>query len=439
MAPAISISVVIPVHNSAGYLRRCLEALGASSVVPADTIVVDDGSTDNSGDVAREFGATVLTTGRQSGPARARNLGVEVARGEIILFVDADVCVRPDTVGRVQRAFAEDLEMDAVFGSYDDAPASPDFISQYRNLMHAFVHQTARREAGTFWTGCGAIRKAVFEQVGGFDDSFKSIMDIELGYRLKRAGRRIILDRNIQVTHLKRWTFWSMVKTDVFKRGIRWTELILRDRRMPNDLNVSAGQRVSLLLVLFVGLAAVFGTTLWGLAFALPGLALLLTLLSRYWGEQTARGKGWAAVWASVTVIGMSLLAWAAGLGMLAVPLVASLLLMVLAHRLARGLPEWLLAAPVAGALAAAATAWLRLPVAGRWTILGIVAAHLALLALNARFYRFLWSRRGLLFVLAAFPFHLLYYCYSGFAFVAGCFRHLWTANTGGSGAPRDA
>ncbi len=71
--------------------------------------------------------------------------------------------------------------------------------------------------------------------MSGFDASYKrpAIEDIELGYRLRHAGRRILLDRDLRVKHLKKWTFWGLLKTDVLDRGIPWTELILRDQRCP--------------------------------------------------------------------------------------------------------------------------------------------------------------------------------------------------------------
>ena len=107
------------------------------------------GSTDGSAEVAREFGVTVLSTEGRQGPAKARNLGARQARGEILFFLDADVCARPSTLQRVQSSFEEDPALDALIGSYDDAPSSPDFISQYKNLMHCFVHQSGRRSAST--------------------------------------------------------------------------------------------------------------------------------------------------------------------------------------------------------------------------------------------------------------------------------------------------
>ena len=78
------------------------------------------------------------------------------------------------------------------------APRLQGVVSQYRNLLHHFVHQHGNSEASTFWAGCGAIRRSVFEEMGGFDEQrfpTPSIEDIELGYRLRQAGHRILLDK----------------------------------------------------------------------------------------------------------------------------------------------------------------------------------------------------------------------------------------------------
>jgi hypothetical protein len=127
-------------------------------------------------------------------------------------------------------------------------------VSQYRNLLHHFVHQHGRREASTFWAGFGAIRRPVFEAVGGFDETYAGTRrggteDIELGYRLRRAGHRIVLDRSLQVTHLKRWTLGSFLRSDIVDRAIPWSRLVLERREFPDDLNLRATQRWSVGLV----------------------------------------------------------------------------------------------------------------------------------------------------------------------------------------------
>jgi len=155
MSPLIS--VVIPVHNASASLGRCLGALKTSTFQAFECMVVNDGSTDDSAALAAASGARVIATGGQRGPAYARNRGAESAKGEILFFIDADVMVRPDTLAQVASAFEANPALDALIGSYDEDPAEPNFLSQYKNLMHCFVHQQGRRQASTFWTGCGVL------------------------------------------------------------------------------------------------------------------------------------------------------------------------------------------------------------------------------------------------------------------------------------------
>ena len=265
-----TVSIIIPVHNGAALLERSLAAITWATPAPLEVIVVDDGSTDGSGEIARRYGAKVLETGRRSGPARARNLGARAARGDIVLFIDADVRVREATVARVGRAFEADPELDALIGSYDDHPAAPGFVSQYKNLLHSFVHQTGARHASTFFSGCGAIRRDVLLAHGGFDESYDrpAVEDIELGYRLIRASCKIELDPDLLVTHLKRWTFLDLIRSDIFDRAIPWTELILRERSMPDDLNLRTAQRASVLLTFL--LVALVPLGAWELTLAAP-------------------------------------------------------------------------------------------------------------------------------------------------------------------------
>jgi glycosyltransferase involved in cell wall biosynthesis len=235
---SVPLSVVIPVYNAASDLERCLTALEASSYPDWEAVVVDDGSTDGSGEVARRHGAQLLILNENGGQARARNRGAVVARGPVLLFIDADVYVHADTLAAVVAAFAADANLPALMGSYDDRPAAPSFLSQYKNLFHHYVHQRGRAEASTFWSGCGAIRRSLFLAMGGFNEEFRAIEDIELGFRLRQAGHRIRLENQIQATHGKRWRFWNLLATDLFRRGVPWVALMIRDRRMTCDLNL---------------------------------------------------------------------------------------------------------------------------------------------------------------------------------------------------------
>lgn len=243
------ISVIIPVYNGSKFLPRCLDGLFASDYPKYEVIVVDDGSTDDSAEIGRNKGAKVMSSEqRQSGPAAARNLAAKTAKGDILLFVDADVVVKNDTLTKVANAFLNRPEFSALFGSYDDEPGEKNFLSQYKNLQHHFVHQTSNSEASTFWAGLGAVRRDVFLSIGGFDCvkfAIPSIEDIELGVRLRTAGHRILLDRNIQAKHLKKWEIVSLIKTDIFCRAVPWSKLILTSQGMINDMNLKTNDRLS--------------------------------------------------------------------------------------------------------------------------------------------------------------------------------------------------
>lgn len=245
-------SVIIPVYNGGYPFRRCLTALREARFTDWELIVVDDGSDDGTDALARKFGARFFSTGKRMGPAAARNAGAKIARGRYLFFVDADCELHPDTLCKAAKILLDHPEYDAIFGSYDDAPAAPNFVAQYKNLFHHYVHQQAGEDASTFWTGCGAIKRSVFLRIGGFDAqrySRPSIEDIDLGYRLKQAGGRIHLAKQLQVKHLKAWTFRDLLKSDILDRGIPWTRLILRNKTFTGDLNLQTHNRVSVFLL----------------------------------------------------------------------------------------------------------------------------------------------------------------------------------------------
>jgi GT2 family glycosyltransferase len=252
----MQLSIVVPAYNNADDLLECLSVLKRLRPANAEILVVDDASTDDTPVRAAAAGVRVLRRPENGGPGAARNDGAGAARGDILFFVDADVVVAADAVDRVLAAFAADPSLAAVFGSYDAQPRDPRVISRYRNLLHHFVHQHGKTNASTFWAGCGAIRRAIFEATGGFDVTRfprPSIEDIEFGYRLRASGNRILLDKGLQGTHLKRWTLATMVWTDVMQRAIPWARLVLERGAVLDDLNLSKRQRVSAILAALAG------------------------------------------------------------------------------------------------------------------------------------------------------------------------------------------
>lgn len=230
--PHSPLSVIVPAHNCARTLPDVLTAI-RNAAPQAETIVVDDASADDTAAVAASHRVQILSMTINSGPAVARNKGAEAATGRILVFIDADVVVAPDALTRLRQGLEADSSLAAVFGSYDDQPAANTLVSRYRNLLHHHMHQIAAPQTQNFWSGLGAVRREAFEAVGGFDPvrfPIPSMEDIDLGYRLAAAGYTIRLDRDAQGKHLKAWSLGEMVRTDIFRRALPWTRLILAHR-----------------------------------------------------------------------------------------------------------------------------------------------------------------------------------------------------------------
>jgi len=374
-APQVSgptLSVIVPVHNDSANLETCVAALRASDLKGFEIIVVDDGSTDDTPAVADRLGVCTLRLPGNLGPSAARNRGAAAATGSILLFVDADVQLQPRALTLLMSAFEENADIDAIFGSYCRHPARRNVVSQYRNLLHHFVHQQAVGDATTFWSGCGAVRREAFESVGGFDESRRAIEDIEFGIRLFKAGRRTVIRPDVQGTHLKRWGIRNTVKTDVLVRGVPWTRLILEHRNLPRKLNLGLSQQVSSLLALLHVVALGFACWHRPWMLTLPLATLAGVVFADRWRDWR-RSASWTKH-SALALIGAAVGGW-----------------------------FWY------GDIWAAAVA---APLAG-------------IVLLNRRLYLFFIRERSILFTLVVMPLHVAYYLYSLAAFAIGVMAHL--------------
>lgn len=269
-----TLSVIVPATDRPSTLDRCLAAI-RPGLEPSDELVV-------------------VTEPARCHPGTARNLGVSSTTSEVLVFVDADIVVHPDTLARFKAAFARDPGLAATFGSYDDSPGDNGVVSAFRNLLHHHVHHESRGPATTFWTGLGGVRRSAFDEVGGFDPELRYLEDVDLGMRLSAAGHRIVLDPDIQGTHLKTWSLWGMIATDFAGRAIPWVQLLLRHRHSSSVLNLGWSHRLSALAALMGGLALLRGRLLAALAAAGALVALnhrfYALLLRRLGPRSTALG-----------------------------------------------------------------------------------------------------------------------------------------------------
>jgi GT2 family glycosyltransferase len=257
-----SVSVIVPAHNAEATLADCLQALKTMTVEPAEVLVYVDGATDGTERIARDSGAKVLkNTARPGGPALARNAAAAVATSDLLWFVDADVVVAPDCL----RQLIDEMQTHraaGAFGSYDDKPASLRATSLYANLRHHFIHQRGNRDATTFWSGIGLIRRDIFLQFGGFDAErfpYPSVEDVELGMRIVAAGHSIRLVPSALGKHCKDWSLWRVWHTDVMRRARPWTLMLNERPKAVKDLNLTRPEQLKALLALITPALLVAG------------------------------------------------------------------------------------------------------------------------------------------------------------------------------------
>jgi len=313
------ISVVMPVYNAETTLAECLTRLCNSSFADFEVVLVDDGSTDRTRAIARNFPLRIVSTSGRVGPAAARNLGARVAEGELLLFIDSDVMVRADTLSLTADRFAMG-DVEGVVGVQAAAMRHRDLVSQYKNLWMRWTYLRKQADVPLFYTTVAAIRRDSFLQAGGFDPGYATpnVEDTAFGQKLARLGMRVRVEPTLEVEHVKRYSLLGLLRTD-FQRAVSLTRLKLRERRELTQNNTS----VPTSYMASVPLAAV-GTALLVAAAALrvagiaaPGLASLIGVvaLNREFLGAIRASEGLSRALAAIFLLWIELLVVGVGTG----------------------------------------------------------------------------------------------------------------------------
>ncbi|TEU17846.1 MAG: glycosyltransferase [Dehalococcoidia bacterium] len=203
------VSVVVPAHNEENYLLSCLESIKNQDYAGEyEVIVVDNASTDNTAQIARDWGAKVVYEGKRS-PACARQKGAEVATGKIIAFIDADTQAPAHWLSTIVWRFLCEPETVVISGPYAYCDAGRIArIASYGNFISIIIDQLFRKafNKGSAVWGCNfAVRRSVLLEIGGFDTSIRFYgEEYELSLRLKKAGKGGIIPRLFVLTSARR-------------------------------------------------------------------------------------------------------------------------------------------------------------------------------------------------------------------------------------------
>lgn len=241
------VSVIIPIYNGEKTIDKCLKSILKNPKYVKEIILIDDNSTDKSVEKAKKYSCNIIRLNQHKGPAEARNIGAAYAESEVLFFTDADVEILPDTIECGLKQIQQHPELSAIIGSYVDDTSVENFVSQYKNFLHHYTHSSSEGEVSSFFTACGFIRKSVFEQIEGFDRNITTtaLEDVELGIRLRKSGYKIFLNKSIQVRHLKKYTLYSLTKSDVFNRAVPFTKLFIKYKFFKVELSTGVNNIIS--------------------------------------------------------------------------------------------------------------------------------------------------------------------------------------------------
>jgi glycosyltransferase involved in cell wall biosynthesis len=226
----VTVSIVIPMKNAERTLERCLAAIAGSAVAPLETIVVDDGSTDRSLEIAARFPVRVVPGPSPGGVSSARNLGARRASGDVLFFTDSDVVIGPATLGAIVRRLA-DTAVDGIVGVPSQRRVFNGFLSDYKNLWLRYTYLRLDGDLSVLYSSVVAIRREAFERSEGFDARYRrpNIEDSDLGKRLAERGVRLRVAPEVEIVHLKEYDLRSFLVTD-FLRSSGLLKVQLRDR-----------------------------------------------------------------------------------------------------------------------------------------------------------------------------------------------------------------
>jgi glycosyltransferase involved in cell wall biosynthesis len=228
------ISIVIPTYNAERFMTPLLESVFRNKIEEMEVVIVDDCSRDDTVKTARKYPVNMIELQKNGGPARARNIGVEAAKGEIIFFLDSDVIVLDGTIKEVQDHFDRDPSAKCVIGVCSTEPLNKGFVPAYM-AMFEYIHliETPGQKVSVFAPRCGAVRKDFFIKIGGYNESYKGadVEDFELARRINKVDS-IILNPKIRVRH--QFANFKQALRIYFKRTVMWVHLLFKVKKLDN-------------------------------------------------------------------------------------------------------------------------------------------------------------------------------------------------------------
>jgi len=187
------VSVVVPSFNHARYLRQCIDSVLAQDHADLEVIVVDDGSTDGSLDIVAGYGARLRLIQQRGGrQARARNLALAVATGDLVAFLDSDDRWLPGRLSSAVAAFDADAGAAVVWGDYRTIDADGRVTGEHRWVDPGRDFARVLIAGNPICNGTATARRRVLDDIGGFDERVPRVCDGAAWYQVAALGHRFV-------------------------------------------------------------------------------------------------------------------------------------------------------------------------------------------------------------------------------------------------------
>ncbi len=245
------ISIIIPTIGCDKRFYACLQSIRDSMIGSYEIIVVQDGFQEPLG--VKVPNLKVVALPRRIGPGGARHTGARLAGGDVLLFIDADICFNRQAYERIMNTL-DQSDVDAVFGVYSKNSLSQNFWSDYKNLYWHYNQVCLEPRSYSINTAVFAIKKKVYDEIGGFTESSLIGEDREIGKKLAWSQKVVCHDKQIVVDHLKSFQFRSLMKHH-FENTVNLMALMLKwKKRSLKQKDILGAGRNQIRAIIFSGL-----------------------------------------------------------------------------------------------------------------------------------------------------------------------------------------
>ncbi len=274
------ISVIIPNYNGEKTLDLCLAATTSIKDEAVEIIVVDDCSEDRSRDIIRRFPCTLIESSKHAGASRARNIGAQQARGDILFFTDSDCLLQENTLSQLRIMLASTDAHTVIGGTYTPQPYDEGFFGRFQSVFINYSETRNLLQTDYIATHAMAINTDLFHRSGGFaEDQWPILEDVEFSHRLRRAGVTLVMQPAIQVQHIFNFSLLDSCNNAIRKTRY-WIQYSLRNRDLFADSGTASIELKLNVSIFFISLILAFGLAK-GYTTALAAI-IFLSLINLY-------------------------------------------------------------------------------------------------------------------------------------------------------------